>query len=276
MGLSAVLAPLLGAFFVETLSWHWIFYINIPICMVSFILLQFYRETFQPKPATIDFAGMVLFSGAISLLLLTTVVESGYALYAVLGAVLLVVFYLYERRLASPVIPLFLQHEGFSLFVSGIALLGMSFGWMAVAVPAGKWILRWGYKPLIIIANVLLIASGALLLFLAENTSFFYVFLAMIVQGMSFGLLSTVSIIGSQQLVEPHQKGVSTSLQLFSRNIGTSIGVTVMGALLNRTPDFYSGIHSLFIYGFAVSLAAFATSFSIRMKAPAKMQAAAE
>lgn len=295
-GLSAVLAPLLGSFFVEFSSWRWIFYINIPICLISLFLLIPYKEVYTPKKSVIDYLGSALFAAGVSLLLLNTIVESNHLIYSVLGLAFLGFFFIHERRHPAPIVPmalfqnsaiawmiansflacvslfgsasyvpLFLQKEGYSLFISGVALLGMSVGWMAVAVPAGKWILRYGYRPLFITGNSFLVLSGIMLLFLREGTGFWYVFAAMIVQGLAFGLISTVSTIGSQQLVGPHLKGISTSLQLFSRNIGTAIGVIVMGAFFTAAADVYSGIEHLFLYGFITSLFAFASSFFIRV-----------
>ncbi|PZE22187.1 MFS transporter [Paenibacillus xerothermodurans] len=294
-GLSAILAPMLGALFVEYASWRWIFFINIPICIVSVVLLAAYQEAYEPKKAKVDIFGALIFALGVGLLLLTAVVQQYAVWYGAAGAVALCVFYVFEKRHVSPIVPLslfrnppiawmivnsflaclslfgvssyipmFLQKEGYSLIASGVALLGMSFGWMAVAVPAGKWIMRWGYSKLLITANIILVASGMMLLALKQGTGFTYIFAAMIAQGLAFGLISTVSTIGSQQLVQPHEKGISTSLQLFSRNIGTAVGVTIMGAILTKTSDFYVGFHSLFLYGCIVSLFAFASSFMIR------------
>ena len=61
-GLSAVLAPLLGTFFVDYLNWHWIFYVNIPICLIAFLTLLPYKEVYQPKKSAIDVWGALLFA----------------------------------------------------------------------------------------------------------------------------------------------------------------------------------------------------------------------
>ncbi|MNG19914.1 hypothetical protein D3C84_1041240 [compost metagenome] len=82
--------------------------------------------------------------------------------------------------------------------------------------------------------------------------------------GLSFGLLFTVSTIGAQQLVEAHQKGISTSLQLFARNIGTAVSVTIMGSILTKSEVFYTGIHGMFVYGLIACIVAFAVPFAIR------------
>lgn len=305
-GLSSVLAPMLGSLFVEQLSWRWIFYVNAPVCILSFILLLPYKEVYQPRRSKVDGGGAALFAAGISLVLLTTVVESRQVVYALLGAFLLAVFVLFERRHESPIVPLdmlknppvawmivnsllacgalfgtssfvplFLQSKGYSIMWSGVPLFGHSIGWMAVAVYAGKWILRWGYRRLLVIGNAALALSGLLLAFLNESKDISYVTGVMTLEGIAFGLIVTVSIIGSQQLVLPHQKGISTSLQMFARNIGTAVGVTVMGTLLNRADNVYDGIQHLFLFGFLVSLLALGSAFMLKGKSGAEGSPAA-
>ncbi|KZM55667.1 major facilitator superfamily transporter [Geobacillus stearothermophilus] len=300
-GISAVLAPLLGSLFVEYATWRWVFYVNIPICLLSLLTLLPYKEVYEPKRAAVDYMGAALFAAAISLLLLVTVVEQGRWWYGAAGALLLVVFYYFEKRQPSPLVPLSLVHHrtlkwmninGFvscvalfgtssyiplflqnvahlSVFASGVALLGSSVGWMIAAVPAGKWILRYGYRPLLIIGNVLLVASGLFLALLNESHGFWYVFFIMFLQGLSFGLTSTVGVIGSQQLADAHEKGIATAFFMFCRNIGTAIGVTVMGAFLAQASAFMTGIRHLFLFGLIGSIIALITSFFIRDEAEA-------
>jgi EmrB/QacA subfamily drug resistance transporter len=296
-GLSAILAPLLGAFFVEYMSWRWIFYINLPICFITLIALIPYKEIYQPKRASVDYLGAILFGAGVTLLLLVTIVEANRVLYLLLGVALLVGFYFYEKKQTSPIvplslfknktitwmnangfignvalfgtssyIPLFLQNvAGLSLFMSGLALLSLAIGWMCMSVPAGKWIIKYGYRRLLIIGNILLFISGVFLMLLNENHSFWYVFAVLAVQGLAFGLLSTVGVIGVQQLVGPHEKGISTSFFMFSRNMGTAIGVTIMGALLlSGGADYMLGIHRLFMYGFFASVIAVLSAFFIK------------
>lgn len=295
-GLSAVLAPLLGAFFVEVASWRWIFYVNIPLCLLSVALLMPYREVYVPKKAPIDYAGGLLFAGGVVLFLLLTVVTEDYWIYASGGVLLLAAFGFVERRHVSPIIPftifrnrgiawmiansvlataalfgtanyvpLFLQEQGYSIFMSGLALLGEATAWLLVAVPSGRWVIKFGYRPLLIAGNGILVLCGlGFFLFLDERSGFWELFGLMFLEGMAFGLLVTVTTIGAQQLVGPQQKGISTSLQFFARNIGTAVGTTIMGALLTKAPSFMNGIHHVFTYGFIMSLVALASSFWIR------------
>ncbi|WP_409292541.1 MFS transporter [Peribacillus sp. SCS-37] len=306
-GLSAVLAPLLGAFFIEYMTWRWIFFINLPICIIAFLTLLPYEERYQPKRASVDYAGAALFAAGVSLLLLVTVISSDQLVYIAGGLVLLVIFYFFEKKQPSPIvplslfknktiswininaligtlalfgtssyIPLFLQNvAGMSLFLSGVALLGTAIGWMAVAVPAGKWILKYGYRILLIAGNALLLLSGLMLILLNEGHGFWYVFAIMTVQGLAFGLLSTVGMIGAQQLAGAHEKGISTSFFMFCRNMGTAVGVTIMGALLTNGQTAMDGIHHLFIFGFIGSILALITSFFIMNQAGSERSEAA-
>lgn len=301
-GLSAVLAPLVGSLFVETVGWRWIFWINIPLCLIAWALLFAYKEGYVPKRASVDVYGAALFTLGVSLLLSVTVVEpaSLALVFAVCGLGFLAWFFFFERKHPSPVVPLslfkirpirwmafnlllacaalfgtssfvplFLQDEGYSIFVSGLSLLGMSAGWMLTAVPAGKWVLKYGYSRLIVIGNAILVVSGVMLLFLREGAGFAYVTTAMTVQGIAYGLLFTVTTIGAQQFVGPHDKGISTSLQMFVRNIGTSVGVTIMGGLLSRAgDDVPGGIANLFLYGALMSALALLSAFGMRDPKP--------
>lgn len=297
-GLSSVMAPLVGSAFIEYSTWRWIFFINLPVGALALLLLMPYQEEYRPTRSPIDVLGALLLTGGIGMLLLNTVDFTRPALYFSVGALLLAFFVLYEKAHPHPMVPLelfanrpvawmivngfvasaamfgtstylplFLQNRGYSVFESGLSLLGVSVGWMALSVPAGKWILRYGYRKPVICANVLLIASSVWFVFLHERTGFWYVFSGGVWLGAAFGLLFTVTTIGSQQLVDAHQKGISTSLQLLSRNIGTVIGVTVMGAIIAGREHLPGAYSDVFLYGLALSAAALLTSLGIKERA---------
>src|SRR5207302_4894945 len=72
-GVSTVLGPLLGGFFVDNLSWRWIFYVNLPIGLIALAVIA---AVFQPRTGhekhTIDYLGAALLAGGLSAIVLYT------------------------------------------------------------------------------------------------------------------------------------------------------------------------------------------------------------
>ncbi|HEU5486265.1 MAG TPA: MDR family MFS transporter [Microlunatus sp.] len=112
--ISAVVGPALGGIFVETLSWRWIFFVNIPLALFAgWTLLHRFHENIERVRHRIDVGGAVLLTAGSSLLILG-LLEGGVlwpwqsvASVVVLGGavVLLVGFALLERRASEPIIP---------------------------------------------------------------------------------------------------------------------------------------------------------------------------
>ncbi|MFJ7728188.1 MDR family MFS transporter [Neobacillus sp. NPDC097160] len=116
-GASSVLGPLLGAYITDYISWHWIFYVNVPIGIISLILIvRFYHESLSHSKQKIDWVGAITL--IISVVSLMFALELGGKEYAWGSAqilalfasffVFIIAFFIAEIKAAEPILPLWL------------------------------------------------------------------------------------------------------------------------------------------------------------------------
>ncbi len=128
---SSVVGPTLGGLFSQYLSWRWIFFVNVPLCVVAIILLaRVFHEKIEKTKHTVDYLGAVTLTVALSLLILA-VLEGGQA-WAwnsvqsigafVIGGILVIAFVLIERVAKEPVLPLWVFSRRLLLTTSFISL----------------------------------------------------------------------------------------------------------------------------------------------------------
>ena len=130
-------------------------------------------------------------------------------------------------------IPLFVQGViGTSATTAGIVLMPFMLCWTFGSIAGGRLALRWGYRPVTIAGMVMLAAGFARLARLEPQALVQDVFASMAVLGVGMGLTATIFMISMQNAVPRTMRGIATSINIFSRNIGSAIGVSLQGAVL--------------------------------------------
>ncbi len=143
---------------------------------------------------------------------------------------------------------------------SGLTLIPMSLGWPLGAFISGRLIVRVGTKPISLV-GVILIAFGTIALsFITSSTSNVMLVIIMFFIGLGFGLSFTVFTVIVQSSVDWNNRGAASSSNAFLRTLGQTLGIAVLGAVLNHhigghtnngtnvAPELLAaGLHSVFI-----------------------------
>ncbi len=129
-------------------------------------------------------------------------------------------------------VPLLVQWGlGADATTAGLALMTMSCGWSVGGLVAGQLVNRLGFWRLAVTGMGTMLA-GYVALAAGPEAGWTFLLVAGGAAGTGMGLASVTLIVAVQTLVRREHRGVATSAVLFFRNIGATLGVTVMGATL--------------------------------------------
>jgi EmrB/QacA subfamily drug resistance transporter len=270
--LALAIGPLVGGLLTEHLSWHWIFFVNVPVGIVaivaSFLLIT---ESRDDTHESLDLPG--LGTSALGLFALTYgLIEAnayGWTSARIVGsfviaAVALASFVQIERRRRSPMLDLSLFRSGtyaganvsmllvalamfgifffvslymqnilgYSAVQAGAAFLPMTVLIILVAPFAGKASDKYGSRWLMTIGMVLL---GVQLLYLSQmsaDATFWNLLPGFIVGGFGMAMTMTPTAAAATRAVPVEKSGVGSAVLNAMRQVGGSLGVALMGAIV--------------------------------------------
>lgn len=279
-GLATLAGPTVGGAIVTYIDWRWIFFVNVPIGIAAFVATFVIIPDLRPgRRHGWDVVGIILATAGLFGVVFGLIEgerftwgEIGSYVITIpevigAGAVLLVLFVIWERYQAEPLVPLSLFEErdfavsnwiaasiafgmmslflpiviylqsvrGFSALTAGLTLAPMSLTSMIVAPFAGRMADRIGGKY-ILLTGVLVFAIGfGTLTFVAGPDSTWITFLVPAIvagagMGMTFAPMTTVAM----RNISPRMAGAASGVLNTTRQVGAAVGSAVVGALLQN------------------------------------------
>ena len=272
-GVSAIVGPLAGAFIVQHISWAWVFWINVPLGILTVIgMALFLHERIEPHNRPVDYLGAALFSLGVTALLLAISPASGSSVlshpltFAMIFAVCAPAFVWWERRVREPMmefdlwsepviatangatlaagvamigltacLPIYIQAVlGRSPIVSGLTLTAMAVGWPIAATFSARVLLPWwGLRNTLRIGAVAVLVGASVFPFLNPSNGVWLSAVGAFVMGCGMGMMSYTCVLLLQASVEWNRRAAATASNVFSRLLGNTLGAAVMGAILN-------------------------------------------
>ncbi|MEZ4867382.1 MAG: DHA2 family efflux MFS transporter permease subunit [Caldilineaceae bacterium] len=281
VSLGIVAGPVLGGILIGALSWHWIFFVNLPVGLVgTWIAWRTVPDTRPVGQQRFDYWGAItLFVSLLSLLLgLTLGQEAGFlapvplALFVV-WAVTLAFFIVLELRIPQPMIdlrlfqnrllttnlvtgflafvaiagtilllPFYLENIlGFSVEEVGLLLSVTPIALGITAPIAGSLSDRLGARPIILVGLLLLVIGYLAISTLSADTTIVGYLLRMTPMGLGMGIFQSPNNSVIMGAAPRAQLGIVSSLLSVTRTLGQTTGIAILGALWASRVYTYTG-----------------------------------
>ncbi|HBI8777262.1 TPA: MFS transporter [Staphylococcus aureus] len=265
-GISSIIGPLLGGGILEFATWHWLFYINIPIAIIAIILVVWtfhFPEEKTVAKSKFDTKGITLFYIFIGLIMFA-LLNQQHLYLNIIGFVLVILVALrlfnVEKKVSSPFlpvaefnrmitlvfitdlltavclmgfnlyIPVYLQEQlGLSPLQSGLVIFPLSVAWITLNFNLHHIEAKLSRKVIYLSSFTLLLLSSIIIAFGIKLP--ILIACVLILSGLSFGYIYTKDSVIVQEETSPIQMKKMMSFYGLTKNLGASIGSTIMGYL---------------------------------------------
>ncbi|HWF25880.1 MAG TPA: MFS transporter [Solirubrobacteraceae bacterium] len=270
IGISFALGPVVGGALVDSVGWRAIFLVNVPVGLAAIVLTALYvPESRAPRPRRIDPVGQVLVITMLASVTYAIIQgpSSGWTSPEILGLFALFLVSLaaligYELHAEEPLIDvrffrsapfagasiiaicafaalggflflntLYLQDvRGLSPFHAGLYTLPLAAMTLIFAPLSGRLVGRRGARPSLAVAGCALTIASLMLTHLTATTSMGYLLLAYFLFGFGIGLVNPPITNTAVSGMPAAQAGVASAVASTSRQVGTTLGVAIVGA----------------------------------------------
>ncbi|HEI1241075.1 multidrug efflux MFS transporter SdrM [Staphylococcus aureus] len=265
-GISSIIGPLLGGGILEFATWHWLFYINIPIAIIAIILVIWtfhFPEEETVAKSKFDTKGLTLFYVFIGLIMFALLNQQLLLLNFlsfILAIVVAMCLFKVEKHVSSPFlpvvefnrsitlvfitdlltaiclmgfnlyIPVYLQEQlGLSPLQSGLVIFPLSVAWITLNFNLHRIEAKLSRKVIYLLSFTLLLVSSIIISFGIKLPVL--IAFVLILSGLSFGYIYTKDSVIVQEETSPLQMKKMMSFYGLTKNLGASIGSTIMGYL---------------------------------------------
>jgi EmrB/QacA subfamily drug resistance transporter len=273
-GLAVAAGPVVGGAVIDGISWHWIFWLNVPVGLaLAPLALSRLTESYGPRP-NLDPLGLVLAGGGVlgltwGLVRSNSVGWSSTEVAAALtaGVVLVALFAAWERRAKNAMLPLalfrsrgfstanavsffmyaglfgalflmaqFLQTAlGYSPLQAGIRLLPWTATPMVIAPIAGSLADRFGNRPFMVLGLTMqAVGLGWVAIVASPDVGYLQLGIALTIAGVGTSLCFPTVANSVMGSVPPQEAGVASGTNSSLRELGGVFGVAVLAAVFTR------------------------------------------
>lgn len=276
-GLSALIGPLLGGFLVENLSWHWVFFVNVPLGILVWLIMQFrYAE---PKRDVTRIAidgwgccwlAIGLTALLIGIQLLQQTPLKGWLL-VIAALVFLGIFIFHESQTDHPLLPLMIFKNrtfnvqiitatilsgiliGYQIYFpiwlqslyhihateAGLVVTSSSICWLLASFTIGRLLSNFAPRQIALVVIAIQAAAYAGLLLAGSHFPYGLFYFVAAVSGGGMGIVITMNIMLSQQLVPTELIASASSVVTLGRSLGQTLLTGIYGSVFNLALNFH-------------------------------------